>query len=184
MRKEGARDVPASLVLRQPSLPRGPSCPREERQDGELPHGSKLGRQPLGGVVPALQLAVRIAGDEDDTRGVRSRHRLADDCRGPAGEPAQAALLPRPHDRAQPVVVRQRRPSTSEGEPPAGTLRTAVYGPGRRRAATHAERRLDAAQRRSAAVAYLRSGEGANKAALRQEKVEKVGHITTLGQRV
>jgi len=54
-----------------------------------------------------------------------------------------------------------------EGEPPPGALSTAVYGPGRRGAAAHAERRLDAAQRRGAAVADLRSRERADEAALR-----------------
>jgi hypothetical protein len=67
-----------------------------------------------------------------------------------------------------------------EGEPPPGALSTAVYGPGRRGAAAHAERRLDAAQRRGAAVADLRSRERADEAALRQEQIE---HVTTLGQR-
>jgi hypothetical protein len=68
-----------------------------------------------------------------------------------------------------------------EGEPPSGALSTAVYGPGRRRAAARAERRLDAAQRRCAAVADLRSREGADEAALRKQQIE---HVTTLGQRV
>ena len=98
MRLEGARHVPAPLVLRQPSLARRPSRPRQEWLEGELPLSSKLARQPFGRVVSTLQPAVRIARDEDDTRGVRSRHRLTDDCRGPAGEPAQTTLLPRDHD--------------------------------------------------------------------------------------
>ncbi len=68
-----------------------------------------------------------------------------------------------------------------EGEPTPGALSTAVYGPGRRGAAAHAERRLDAAQRGGAAVADLRSRKRADEAALRQEQIE---HVTTLGQRV
>ena len=100
MREEGTRDVTAPLVLRQTSLARRPPCSRQEWPEGELPLSSKLARQPLGRVVPTLQPAVRIARDEDDTRGVRSRHRLPDDRRGPAGEPAQAALLPGDHDWA------------------------------------------------------------------------------------
>ena len=100
MREESARDVPTPLVLRQPSLARRASCSREDWPEGKLPLGGKLARQPLGRVVSTLQPAVRIARDEDDTRGVWSRHRLTDDCRGPAGEPAQAALLPGDHDWA------------------------------------------------------------------------------------
>jgi hypothetical protein len=88
VREEGARDVPAPLVLRQPSLARRPPCSRQERPEGELPLGGKLARQPLGRVMPTFQPAVRIARDEDDTRGIRSRNGLPDDCRGPAGEPA------------------------------------------------------------------------------------------------
>ncbi len=100
MREEGTCDIAAPLVLRQPSLARRPSCSRQEWPEGKLPLGGKLARQPLGRVVSTLQPAVRIARDEDDTRGVRSCDRLADDCRGPPGEPAQAALLPRDHDWA------------------------------------------------------------------------------------
>ncbi len=100
MREESTRDVPAPVVLRQPSLARGPSCSRQEWTEGELPLGGKLARQPLGRVVSTLQPAVWIARNEDDTRGVRSHDRLPDDCRGPACEPAQAALLPGDHDRA------------------------------------------------------------------------------------
>ena len=88
VREEGIRYVPAPLVLRQPTLARRPSCSSQEWPDGELPLGGKLARQPLGRVVSAFQPAVRIARDEDDTRGVRSCHGLPDDCRSPAGEPA------------------------------------------------------------------------------------------------
>jgi hypothetical protein len=68
-----------------------------------------------------------------------------------------------------------------EGKPPPGAFSTAVHRPGRRRAATRAKRRLDAAQRRSATVADLRSWEKADEAALRQEQIE---HVTTLEQPV
>jgi hypothetical protein len=99
MREEGTRDIPAPVVLRQPSLARRSSCSRQEWPEGELPLSRELARQPLGRVVSTLQPAIRIARDEDDTRGLRSRNRLADDCRGPAGKPAEAALLPGDHDR-------------------------------------------------------------------------------------
>ena len=68
-----------------------------------------------------------------------------------------------------------------EGEPPPGALSTAMHGPGRRCAAARAERRLDAAQRRGAAIADLHSRKRADETALRQEQIE---HVTTLGQRV
>jgi hypothetical protein len=54
-----------------------------------------------------------------------------------------------------------------EGEPPPGALSTAVYGPGRRRAAAHAEGRLDASQGHGAPVADLRSRKRADETALR-----------------
>jgi hypothetical protein len=100
MREEGTCDVPAPLVLRQPSLARRPSCSRQEWPEGELPLGGKLARQPLGRVVSTLQPAVWIARNEDDTRGIRSHDRLPDDCRGPACKPTQAALLPGDDDLA------------------------------------------------------------------------------------
>jgi len=68
-----------------------------------------------------------------------------------------------------------------KGEPAPGALSTPVYRPGRRRPAPYAERRLDAAQRRSTSVADLPSRERADQAALGQEQIE---HITTLGQHV
>jgi hypothetical protein len=88
VREEGARDVPAPLVLRQPPLAGRPSCSRQERPERELPLGGKLARQALGRVMSAFEPAVRIARDEDDTRGVRARQGLPDDCCSPAGEPA------------------------------------------------------------------------------------------------
>jgi hypothetical protein len=181
VRKESARDVPAPLVPGQPSLPRRSPCPREERPHGKLPHSRELGREPLSGVVSALEPTVRIARDEHHAGGVRPRHRVAHDRRRPARKPAQAALLPCGDDQAQPIVVCQRGPSTGERELPAGTLHTALHGPGRRRAAAHAERRLDVAEPRCAVVAYLCSGERADEAALWQEQIE---HVNTLGQRV
>jgi hypothetical protein len=132
-------------------------------------------------VVSTFEPAVRIARHEDDTCGDRSGHRLANDCRGPAGEPAQAALLPGAHDLTHPVVICQHGPSMRESEPAPGALATTVHGPGRRSAAPRAQRRLDASERRGAAVANLCSREGADEAALRQEQIE---HVITLGQRV
>jgi hypothetical protein len=178
--EEGTRDVPAPLVLCQASLARRPSCPRQEWAKGKLPLGSKLGRQALGGVVSTLQPAVGITGDEDDTRDIRSRQRFPDDCCGPAGEPAQPALLPGDHDLTQPVVIHQHGARMRERESASGALAAALYRPGRRGAATCAERWLDAAQCRRAAVADLRSRERADEAALREEQIE---HVTTLRKR-
>jgi hypothetical protein len=175
------RHVPPPFALGQPTLSRGPACSGEERPHRELPESRKLAGQPLGGVVSALEPAVRVARDERDTCRVRLRQRLADDGRRPSGQPAQPALFPGGHHRAEPVVVRHGRPSTGEREPPPRTFRAALHGPGGRRPATLAERRLDAAERRSAALAHLRSGEEAEKAALRQEQVE---HVVTLGKLV
>jgi hypothetical protein len=179
VRKEGAGDVPAPLVSRQTSLRRRPSCSREQRLDRKVPAGGQLAREPLGGVVAALQLTVRISWNEYNAHGIRSGQGLMHDCRRPPGEPAQAALLPRRYDRAQTVVVRQCRPSTRKSEPPARTLRTAAHGPRSRTAATRAERRLDTAQGPGAAVADLRSGKKADEAALRQKEIQ---HVTTLGR--
>ena len=181
MREEGTRDVPAPLVLCQPSLARRPSCPRQEWANGKLPLGSKLGRQPLGRVVSTLQPAVRITGDKGDTRNIRSRERFPDDCCGPGGESAQPVLLPGDHDLTQPVVIHQHGARLRERESASGALAAALRGPGRRRAATCAKRWLDAAQRRRAPVADLRSRERTDEAALREEQIE---HVTTLGQRV
>ena len=117
--------------------------------------------------MPTLEPAVRIARDEHDARGVGSRQGLTDDGRSPAGEPAQTTLLPGRHDRSQPVVVGQCRPGTREGQPPARTLGTTPNRPGGRRTATLAEGRLDPAERRGAAVAYLRAWKRAEQAPLR-----------------
>jgi hypothetical protein len=179
VRKEGARHVSPALVLLQPALPRRPSGPSEERPHGQLPEGSQLTCQPLSGVMPTLEPAVRVARDEHDTRGIWSRERLADDGRRPAGEPAETTFLPRGNDRAQTVVVRHCCPRVREGEPSARTLGTTPDRPGGRRAATLAKRQLDAAERGGAAVADLRAGKKAEQTALRQKQIE---HVTTLGQ--
>src|SRR2546427_112839 len=63
-----------------------------------------------------------------------------------------------------------------EGEAPARTLRTALHGPGGRRPATLAERRLDAAEPHSATLAHLRSGTKAKETPLRKDQIE---HVTT-----
>jgi hypothetical protein len=120
-------------------------------------------------MVSTLEPAIRIARDEDDTRGNRSRHRLADDRRSPAGKPAQATLLPGAHDRTKPVVVRQHRPSTREGEPATGAFATTTHGPRRRSTAARAQGRLDPAERVRAALAHLCSWKRADETALRQE---------------
>lgn len=132
-------------------------------------------------MMTAYEPAVWIARDERDARNLRSGQRLVDDGRCPGGEPAQTALFPGGHDRSQPVVVGQRRASTREGEPTARTFAAALNRPGRRCAAALAERRLDLAERRGAAVADLRSGQKAEEAPLRQEEVE---HVTTLDRRL
>ena len=181
MRQEPACDVPPSFVLRQPALPARSRCPCQKPPQGKLPESSKLAGQPLSGMMPAYEPAVWIAGDEHDTRNLRSRQPLADDRRCPAGEPAQTAFLPGGYDRSQPVVVGQGRAGLSEGESPTRTLATASNRPGRRCAAALAERRLDAAKCRGAAVADLRTGKKAEQASLRQEEVE---HVTTLGRRL
>jgi hypothetical protein len=131
-------------------------------------------------VVSTLQPAVRIARDENDTRGIRSRQRLANDRCGPAGEPPQATLLPGTHDRAKPIVVRQHGPRARERQSATGALAATVDGPGGGRAAPRAQWGLDAAQRGGATVANLRSRKGTDEAALRQEQIE---HVITLGQR-
>ena len=131
--------------------------------------------------MPTLELAVGIARDEHDTHGVGPRKRVADDGRRPAGQPAEATLLPGGDDRTQTVVVHQCRPSTREGEPPARTLGTTPYRPGGWRTATLAERQLDAAESIGAAVANLRAGKRTEQTALRKQQIE---HVTTLRQRV
>jgi hypothetical protein len=81
----------------------------------------------------------------------------------------------------QPVVVHQHGACVRERESAPGALATALDGPGRRGAATGAKRRLDAAQRRRAPVADLRSRERADETALWEEQIE---HVTTLRRRV
>jgi hypothetical protein len=118
--------------------------------------------------MSTLQPAVRITRDEDETCGIRSHQRFPDDCGSPGGEPAKATLLPGDHDLTQPVVIHQHGARMRERESASGALAAALYRPGRRGAATGAKRWLDAAQRRRAAVADLRSRERADEAALRE----------------
>ena len=132
-------------------------------------------------MVSTLEPAIWIAGDEDDTRDNGSWHRFADDRRSPAGKPTQPTLLPGAHDRAKPVVVGEHRPSTREGEPATGAFAATIHRPRRRSTAARAQGRLDATERRRAAVADLSARKGADETALRQEQIE---HVITLREHV
>ncbi|MDX6408842.1 MAG: hypothetical protein QOE13_1913 [Gaiellaceae bacterium] len=167
MGKEGSRHVTAPFRFGQPSLSRRAPRPRQERAERKIPESCKLGRQPFRGMVSALQSPVRIARHEDNTFGVRTRKGVVDDCRGPPRQAAQASFLPRGHDPAQPVVVRDCRPRTRESEPPAGALGTALDRPCSGCPATLAEWRPDATQRRRARLADLGAGNQAHEATLR-----------------
>lgn len=100
VRDEGAGHVTTTFACCQPPLARRPSGPREQRPERQPPALRKLSGQAFGGVIAASEPPIRVARDEDDTGHLRPRQGLTDYRGGPAGEPAETALLPRCDDAA------------------------------------------------------------------------------------
>jgi len=140
---EDAGDVAPPLGAREPTLPPRRPPAAETRGDRQLPTlGQSLGKLP-GRMMPAVETAIEVRGDEGDHVHGRRRNDLDHDLDGGPGEPSQRALLPTGDEGAYGVVVRNGRPDTRECEPPPGALAATPHRPSRRRAAALAERRLD-----------------------------------------
>jgi hypothetical protein len=168
-RGERRGDVSAPLEPCQLALPRRTAGPDEQRFNSEVPARSQAVGEPLGGVVPAAQAPVRVAGYEHEAGRARSRQRLDDDLRGPGGEPSQPTFLPGGHDPPHPLVVFDRRARVRKREPTTRTLRTAPDRPCGGRAAALTAGRLDAPKRGSASGTHLSTGKRTDEAALRQQ---------------
>ncbi len=128
-------------------------------------------------MVTAPQPAVRVSGDERETRDIRLGNRLDHDLGRPGGEPAEPAFLPGADDPAHPLVVLDRRTRSSEGKAAAGAFEAAADGPRSRGAAAFTCWRTDAPEARSALHAYLPAGDGTDETTLRKQEIE---HISTL----
>ena len=147
VREECARDVPTPLVLCQPSLARRPSGSRQERLGAEAPTQQRA-RSPA-----ARPRGVHASACDPDRPGRRRHTRrpvARTDSRTTAaaqrGEPAQTALLPgATTGRSRSSYASTARACANASRRPAHSPQRS-YRPGRRRTATRAERRLDAAQ--------------------------------------
>jgi len=128
--------------------------------------------------MASLQPAIRIGRNEGHNLRSRWRDDLDQDGNSRPGEPPQGAFLPAGDERADGVVVIDRRAGGREGEPPAGALATAAYRPRRRRPTAVAERRNDSRQPLNACLAELNAAGVADDTPLREEQLE---HSTNLG---
>ena len=85
---ERALYVAPSLGERKASL--GPDAGRalEQRRRRQLPAGSQLIREVLGGIVAALESPIRVGGNEGQRVDRWSTHGLADELRSERGDGA------------------------------------------------------------------------------------------------
>src|SRR5207245_469446 len=134
-------------------------------------------REPLRRMVAPLEPPVTVRRDEHERIDLWRRQLPGDLIRGECGQASQPVLLPSRNDRADALVVRDRRTRRREREPSARAFGTTPDRPRSRRAAALAEGRLETPQRPEAGGADLRAGFPAREAALRQQQIE---HAPTL----
>ncbi len=91
-------------------------------------------------MVAAAHAPVAVRRDERYAVGGRAGETVGDDLRRELGQPPEAALLPRGHDRWDRRLVCHGRARGGEREPPARALTAPPHGPRRRRAAALAVR--------------------------------------------
>lgn len=117
--------------------------------------------------MAALQAAIGVGWNEGDDLRCRWRDNVDHDRDGGRGEPPKRALFPRGDESANGIVVVNGGPGAREGEPPARALPAAAHGPGGRRPAPLAERRLDPRQPAQTGRTDLRAAQAADDAPLR-----------------
>lgn len=170
-------DVSAPLGTRQRALTRRSTGPYEQRLQTELPFRSQCTRKPLGRVMTAAKSPIGVTWNEGEDGGVGSRDGLYDELGRPVGEPPQSAFLPGGDDPPHALVVLDRRPGTGEREPAPGALGAATDRPCGRGAAAFTRGRAYAPERRAAGGTDLSAGNGADEAALRQQKIEHAAKL-------
>jgi hypothetical protein len=178
-RPEAAADVGAPLGEAETALRTSRTRPLEERHDRQLPSGFERSRQPLGGVVAALERPVGVGRDICDRVRARARYDLRYEGACILGEPAEPELLPGGDERLRSGVVRDRRPGGGEREPPALTLATARDGPRGRSPAARAPRTCQPPKPGQARFADGARRRTAHDAAKRKQKIQEEPHTPT-----
>src|SRR2546429_3672145 len=117
--------------------------------------------------MASLQAAVGVRRNERDDFHLRRRDDLDHHRDGGRGEPPERALFPRSDECANGIVVVNGATGAHEREPPAHAVTAAAHGPGGRRPAALAERRLDPRQSAHAGRTELRGALSADPATLR-----------------
>src|SRR5687767_15996073 len=103
--------------------------------------------------MTALKRSLSVRRDARKHGHIRPRERLGHEVGSLVREPPPATLLPGQDEPPRRLVVEDRRPRRREGDPPPTALRASPHRPGTRGAATGAERRREADQRRTAVPA-------------------------------
>jgi chorismate-pyruvate lyase len=90
-------------------LPRASPYTAQERLHGQIPEAAKLARQPLGRMVTASRGTVTVARHERQHSDLRWEDDLGDEPGRDRRETSQPAFLPARHERANELVVGERR---------------------------------------------------------------------------
>jgi hypothetical protein len=172
-RGEGAADIASAGGESETGLARHAPRPCEQRYRLELPSHSKLSCEALGGMHRSAELAHRIGRDIRDGVHRRTSDVGGDEVGGEGGHPAEAVLLPRPHEVPCGTRVDDGGTRRGEGKPAPVALAAPSHRPGGRGAAERAARRCQDAQSATARVAEQIRGRAAGDASPWEEWVEQ-----------
>ena len=146
---------------------------REKRCDRELPALAKRGRQTLGRVVTPLSRRSASLGTNVIVYAPGTGHGLGHELRRKRRHATQAPVLPGCDKRAGGIVVDDRCPSRSEGDPPAGALAAALDRPGGWGTAAGAPGSFDPDEPPTARLAERSSRHTAHRTRAREDQVEQ-----------
>ena len=172
-RDDAPSNVPAPVGECEAALP--PKRPRapEEIDQRHIPDASQLDRERARRNVTALPGSFRVTGNVREHVDVGRPDDLGHESCRLVRKLTPAVLLPLPHERSRPLVVDHPRPRPRERKPAAGALGAAPDRPVARRPAALAHGRQQAAERSSTGRAQRGTRACADRAALREEQVER-----------
>lgn len=137
----------------------------------QRPAFAELPGESLGRVVASLETAPTIGRDKTERRRAGRRERVDNGVRGCGGQRAEPALLPRPDESANALVVRDRGACGGKRETATGALAAPRHRPRGWSTAAVAERRAESREGVATGPAQLLSRGVADDAAHGQDQV-------------
>lgn len=180
-RDDGVADVPAAVHEREPALGRERARAAEELAGGQFPLLTERACESSRGDVSTLPGPLRIARHVDESVDRRRGNDHGDEPSCLLGEPSPSVLFPLAYEPPRALVVHDRGARPCEREPTARALGAAADGPRTRRPAAFAERLAQPHELVSAVDAEHGSRARAHGAALGEEKLEHVEHVSIVG---